>query len=199
LRMPGAQARRSASPPGWVPGRSGSIKWGNGEAGCGNGVPMETTERFPQGLGNLARTRDSHIPTADPRVGGRRARRARTARKNPPAEPGALSSLAPQRGLLATERRTKPVPKSDAHPLFARPSMPKRSARITCARGEAGKSRLPETSNCYRLPGRAGGPPYGLAVSLSPHSVAPCRGGGCEVPTEVVASLEWGSRTWWQF
>src|SRR5207253_2514171 len=28
---------------------------------------------------------------------------------NPPAEPGALSSLAPQRGLIATERRTEPV------------------------------------------------------------------------------------------
>lgn len=24
--------------------------------GCGNDVPMETTERFPQGLGNLAQT-----------------------------------------------------------------------------------------------------------------------------------------------
>jgi len=28
----------------------------NGQDGCGNDVPMETPERFPQGLGNLAQT-----------------------------------------------------------------------------------------------------------------------------------------------
>jgi hypothetical protein len=35
------------------------------EDGCGNGVPMETNERFPQGLGNLAtnaRFPHSHKP-----------------------------------------------------------------------------------------------------------------------------------------
>lgn len=31
--------------------------------GCGNGGVMETTDRFPQRLGNLAQTRDSHIST----------------------------------------------------------------------------------------------------------------------------------------
>ena len=36
-------------------------------SGCGNGAPVEITNRFPQELGNLApcRRRDSHIPTAD--------------------------------------------------------------------------------------------------------------------------------------
>ena len=37
----------------------------DGEDGCGNAVPMETKERFPQGLGNLAtnaRFPHSHKP-----------------------------------------------------------------------------------------------------------------------------------------
>jgi hypothetical protein len=37
----------------------------DGEDGCGNGVPMETPKRFPQGLGNLAenaRFPHSHKP-----------------------------------------------------------------------------------------------------------------------------------------
>jgi hypothetical protein len=37
----------------------------DGEDGCGNGVPMETKKRFPQGLGNLAqnaRFPHSHKP-----------------------------------------------------------------------------------------------------------------------------------------
>jgi hypothetical protein len=35
-----------------------------GDDDCGNVVPMETEVRFPQGLGNSPRTRDSHIPTS---------------------------------------------------------------------------------------------------------------------------------------
>jgi len=33
--------------------------------GCGNAGAVETTDRFPPRLGNLAQTRDFHIPTAD--------------------------------------------------------------------------------------------------------------------------------------
>ena len=36
----------------WIPGLARATD----QDGCGNGVPMETQERFPQGLGNLAQT-----------------------------------------------------------------------------------------------------------------------------------------------
>src|SRR5271166_4981674 len=74
---------------------------------------------------------------------------ARMHRKSnyPPAEPEALRLLAPQRGLIATDQSQK-------------------QAQRTCAGIpdvlKTGRSTLPDLSNFYCLPGRAGGSLNGL-------------------------------------
>ena len=84
--------------------------------------------------------------------------RSRCRSNYPPAEPEALRLLAPQRGLIATDQSQK-------------------QAQRTCAGIpdvlKTGRSTLPDLSNFYCLPGRAGGSLNGLvALPLLRRSVS---------------------------
>jgi hypothetical protein len=82
------------------------------------------------GAGRHGRRRQHNHPTSA-RADGSFARGRRGSAPtvtNPPAEPGALPSLAPQRGLIATEKRAEPLP-----------------MRIPCLHGCRPRSGRPET------------------------------------------------------
>jgi len=76
--------------------------------------------------------------------------------KYPPAEPEALRLLAPQRGLIATAKAKQ-----------RRQQAIQRYQRRNCR----DKHQLPETSNSYCLPGKAGGPPCFASDAASGCSV----------------------------
>jgi hypothetical protein len=72
--------------------------------------------------------------------------------------------LAPQKGLFASDPKTS-APEADLHPAtFCSRTAIARSAHW---RTMQGKPRLPEMSNFYCLPGRAGGSPNVLAPIYS--------------------------------
>jgi hypothetical protein len=80
---------------------------------------------------------------------------------DPPAEPEAFRLLAPQRGLFATESQTLCARASGYCAALLIGDQDFRRAMIVAA---SGKGVLPELSNFYCHPGKAGGSPNGLGA-----------------------------------
>ena len=93
-----------------------------------------------------------------------------------PGRAGGFAVAGPSKGPLRDgEKRAEPL-LTESVCLQRRRPLTRRPVRSVYGR-RAVEDRLPEVSNLYCLPGRAGGPPHGL--------------GSCGIPTERWASV-WG-------